>query len=120
MELPLTHHKFYKKIKIDPPHGVLLYGPPYTGKTMLSKAITNHTTVAFIWVVGSEIVQKYLGEGPRMVRDVFHLAKENAPTIIFIDEVDAMTIAQFDAQTGADREAQRILMELLNNMDGFD
>ncbi|TVU45970.1 hypothetical protein EJB05_05480 [Eragrostis curvula] len=120
VELPLTHHELYKQIGIDPPRGVLLYGPPGTGKTMLAKAVANHTTAAFIRVNGSEFVQKYLGEGPRMVRDVFRLAKENAPAIIFIDEVDAIATARFDAQTGADREVQRILMELLNQMDGFD
>jgi ATP-dependent 26S proteasome regulatory subunit len=87
---------------------------------MLAKAVAHHTTAAFIRVVGSEFVQKYLGEGPRMVRDVFRLAKENSPAIIFIDEVDAIATARFDAQTGADREVQRILMELLNQMDGFD
>ncbi|KAF5831688.1 26S proteasome regulatory complex [Dunaliella salina] len=91
-----------------------------TGETMLAKAVAHHTTASFIRVVGSEFVQKYLGEGPRMVRDVFRLAKENAPAIIFIDEVDAIATARFDAQTGADREVQRILMELLNQMDGFD
>ncbi|MCO5560223.1 hypothetical protein L7F22_013834 [Adiantum nelumboides] len=120
VELPLTHHELYKQIGIDPPRGVLLYGPPGTGKTMLAKAVARHTTAAFIRVVGSEFVQKYLGEGPRMVRDVFRLAKENAPAIIFIDEIDAIATARFDAQTGADREVQRILMELLNQMDGFD
>lgn len=108
------------QIGIDPPRGVLLYGSPGTGKTMLAKAVAHHTTAAFIRVVGSEFVQKYLGEGPRMVRDVFRLAKENSPAIIFIDEVDAIATARFDAQTGADREVQRILMELLNQMDGFD
>ncbi|KAK6145200.1 hypothetical protein DH2020_022020 [Rehmannia glutinosa] len=120
VELPLTHHELYQQIGIDPPRGVLLYGPPGTGKTMLAKAVAHHTTAAFIRVVGSEFVQKYLGEGPRMVRDVFRLAKENAPAIVFIDEVDAIATARFDAQTGADREVQRILMELLNQMDGFD
>merc|ERR1712159_761977 len=119
-ELPLTHHDLYRQIGIDPPRGVLLYGPPGTGKTMLAKAVANQTTAFFIRVVGSEFVQNYLGEGPRMVRDVFRLAKENAPAIIFIDEVDAIATARFDAQTGADREVQRILMELLNQMDGFD
>ncbi|KAH9555673.1 hypothetical protein CY35_08G127400 [Sphagnum magellanicum] len=114
VELPFTHHELYKQI------GVLLYGPPGTGKTMLAKAVAHHTTAAFIRVDGSEFVQKYLGEGPRMVRDVFRLAKENAPAIIFIDEIDAIATAQFDAQTGADQEVQRILMELLNQMDGFD
>ena len=137
VELPLTHFDLYKKIGIDPPRGVLLYGPPGTyglpsrvkyrlttfagtGKTMLVKAVAHHTTAKFIRVVGSEFVQKYLGEGPRMVRDVFRLARENAPSIIFIDEIDAIATKRFDAQTGADREVQRILLELLNQMDGFD
>jgi 26S proteasome regulatory subunit T3 len=156
VELPLTQGELYAQLGIDPPRGVLLYGPPGTGKTMLAKAVAHHTTASFIRVVGSEFVQKYLGEvrarggragvgargararvrpqrneqptpypppclqGPRMVRDVFRLAKENAPAIIFVDEVDAIATARFDAQTGADREVQRILMELLNQMDGFD
>lgn len=116
VELPLTHFDLYRQIGIDPPRGVLLYGPPGTGKTMMAKAVANHTKAAFIHVVGSEFVQKYLGEGPRMVRDVFRMARENAPAIIFIDEVDAIATARFDAQTGADREVQRILMELLNQV----
>jgi len=120
VELPLTQFDLYKQIGIDPPRGVLLYGPPGTGKTMLVKAVAHHTSAAFIRVVGSEFVQKYLGEGPRMVRDVFRLARENAPAVIFIDEVDAIATKRFDAQTGADREVQRILLELLNQMDGFD
>lgn len=120
VELPLTQFDLYRQIGIDPPRGVLLHGPPGTGKTMLVKAVAHHTTAAFIRVVGSEFVQKYLGEGPRMVRDVFRLARENAPAIIFIDEVDAIATKRFDAQTGADREVQRILLELLNQMDGFD
>lgn len=120
VELPLTHHHLYQQIGIDPPRGVLLWGPPGTGKTMMAKAVANHTTASFIRVVGSEFVQKYLGEGPRMVRDVFRMAKENAPSIIFIDEVDSIATKRFDAQTGADREVQRILLELLTQMDGFD
>eukprot|EP00727_Mastigamoeba_balamuthi_P006340 m51a1_g2326 putative 26s protease regulatory subunit 6b homolog (419) ;mRNA; r:509293-510912 len=120
VELPLTHFELYKQIGIDPPRGVLLYGPPGTGKTMLAKAVAHHTKASFIQVVGSEFVQKYLGEGPRMVRDVFRLARENAPSIIFVDEIDAIATKRFDAQTGADREVQRILLELLNQMDGFD
>lgn len=139
VELPLTQFDLYRQIGIDPPRGVLLYGPPGsssspssfllslillarigTGKTMLVKAVAHHTTAAFIRVVGSEFVQKYLGEGPRMVRDVFRMARENAPAIIFIDEIDAIATKRFDAQTGADREVQRILLELLNQMDGFD
>ncbi|KEG05782.1 proteasome regulatory ATPase subunit 3 [Trypanosoma grayi] len=120
VELPLTHASLYDQIGIDPPRGVLLYGPPGTGKTMLVKAVAHHTNASFISVVGSEFVQKYLGEGPRKVRDVFRLARENAPSIIFIDEVDSIATKRFDAQTGADREVQRVLVELLTQMDGFD
>eukprot|EP00924_Labyrinthula_sp_SR-Ha-C_P016731 maker-scaffold_6-snap-gene-13.7-mRNA-1 protein AED:0.01 eAED:0.01 QI:252/1/1/1/1/1/2/94/391 len=120
VELPLTHIDLYAQIGIDPPRGVLLYGPPGTGKTMMAKAVANATTASFLHMVGSEFVQKYLGEGPRMVRDVFRLAKENSPSIVFIDEVDAIGTKRFDSQTGADREVQRILLELLNQMDGFD
>jgi len=120
VELPMTHPELYEQIGIDPPRGVLLYGPPGTGKTMLVKAVAHHSTATFIRINGSEFVQKYLGEGPRMVRDVFRLARERAPTIIFIDEVDAIATKRFDAQTGADREVQRVLLELLNQMDGFD
>jgi len=120
VELPMTHPELYRQIGIDPPRGVLLHGPPGTGKTMLVKAVAHHSTAAFIRINGSEFVQKYLGEGPRMVRDVFRLAREKAPTIIFIDEVDAIATKRFDAQTGADREVQRVLLELLNQMDGFD
>lgn len=87
---------------------------------LCSQAVAHHTKAAFIRVVGSEFVQKYLGEGPRMVRDVFRLAREQSPSIIFIDEIDAIATKRFDAQTGADREVQRILIELLNQMDGFD
>lgn len=120
VELPLTCPEYYHQIGIEPPTGVLLYGPPGTGKTMLAKAVANNTSATFIRVVGSEFVQKYLGEGPRMVRDVFRLAREHSPSIVFIDEVDAIATKRFDAQTGADREVQRILLELLNQMDGFD
>lgn len=116
----MTHPELYEQLGIDPPRGVLLYGPPGTGKTMLAKAVANQTTATYIHVVGSEFVQKYLGEGPRMVRDVFRMARENSPAIIFIDEIDAIATKRFDAQTGADREVQRILIELLNQMDGFE
>ena len=120
VELPLSHFELYQQIGIDPPRGVLLYGPPGTGKTMLVKAVAHHTSASFIRVNGSEFVQKYLGEGPRMVRDVFKLAREKAPSIVFIDEVDAIATKRFDSQTGADREVQRVLIEMLNQMDGFD
>lgn len=103
VELPLTQFELYKQIGIEPPRGVLMYGPPGTGKTMLAKAVANNTDACFIRVVGSEFVQKYLGEGPRMVRDVFRLARENAPSIIFIDEIDAIGTKRFDSGTGADR-----------------
>ncbi|KAL9361252.1 hypothetical protein Peur_044037 [Populus x canadensis] len=115
VELPLTHHELYKQIGIDPPRGVLLYGPPGTGKTMLAKAVANNTTAAFIRVNGSEFIQKALGW-----LAIFLGLLENAPAIIFIDEVDAIATARLDAQRGADREVQRILMEILSQMDGFD
>jgi 26S proteasome regulatory subunit T3 len=95
VELPLTYPELYSQIGIDPPKGVLLYGPPGTGKTMMAKAVANITTATFIRVVGSEFVQKYLGEGPRMVRDVFKMAKENSPSIVFIDEVDSIATKYF-------------------------
>lgn len=120
IELPLTDISLYQQIGIDPPRGVLLYGPPGTGKTMLVKAVANQTKATFIRVNGSEFVQKYLGEGPRMVRDIFRLAIEKAPSIVFIDEVDSIATMRFDAATSADREVQRVLLELLNQMDGFD
>jgi len=120
VELPLSSPELYSQIGIDPPRGVLMYGPPGTGKTMMAKAVAAATSASFIAVVASEFVQKYLGEGPRMVRDVFRLARENAPSIIFIDEIDAVGTKRFDSQTGADREVQRILLELLTQMDGFD
>lgn len=120
VELPLLQHELYKQIGIEPPRGVLLYGPPGTGKTMLVKAVANQTNATFIKVNGSEFVQKYLGEGPRMVRDVFRMAREKAPSIVFIDEVDSIATKRFDASTSADREVQRVLLELLNQMDGFD
>lgn len=120
VELPLTHGELYRQIGIDPPRGVLLYGAPGTGKTMLAKAVAHHTNASFIQMVGSEFVQKYLGDGPRKVRDVFRLARENQPSIIFIDEVDAIAMKRHDSSHGSDREIQRVLMELLNQMDGFD
>lgn len=104
IELPLSHPELYTQIGIDPPRGVLLYGPPGTGKTMLAKAVAGQSKAAIIRMVGSEFVQKYVGEGPRMVRDVFRLAKENSPSIVFIDEVDAIATKRYDANTGADRE----------------
>ncbi|XP_062199868.1 26S proteasome regulatory subunit 6B homolog [Phragmites australis] len=120
IELPLTHPELFARLGVDPPRGVLLCGPPGTGKTMLSKAVAHHTSAAFIRVNGAELVNKFLGKGATMVRDVFRLAREKAPSIIFIDEVDAVATARFDASSGADREVQRVLVELLTQMDGFD
>ena len=120
VELPLTHLDLYQQIGIDPPRGVLLYGPPGTGKTLLAKAVAHHTNAAFIALVGSEFGQKYLGEGPKMVRDTFRLARENAPAIVFIDEIDSIAQKRYDAEHNHDRETQRVLMELLAQMDGFD
>jgi 26S proteasome regulatory subunit T3 len=120
VEIPLLNKKLFSRIGIEPPKGVLLHGPPGTGKTMIVKAVAFRTTASFLKAVGSEFVQKYLGEGPRMVRDLFKIAKKNSPSIMFIDEIDSIATKRFDAQTGADREVQRILMELLNQMDGFE
>ncbi len=91
-----------------------------THNTMLAKAVAHHTKAAFIRVNGSEFIQKYLGDGPRMVRDVFRLARESSPSIVFVDEIDSIATKRFDANTGGDREVQRVLLELLNQMDGFD
>uniref|UniRef100_A0A0K0ECN3 AAA domain-containing protein n=1 Tax=Strongyloides stercoralis TaxID=6248 RepID=A0A0K0ECN3_STRER len=120
IELPITHGYLFQQIGIEEPKGVMLYGPPGCGKTMLVKALATATKSNFIRLVGSEFVHKYLGEGPRLVRDVFRMAKQNSPCIIFIDEVDSIGTKRFDTKAGADREVQRILLELLNQMDGFD
>ncbi|HDD36701.1 MAG: proteasome-activating nucleotidase [Archaeoglobaceae archaeon] len=120
VELPLLKPHLFEEIGIEPPKGVLLYGPPGTGKTLLAKAVAHHTNATFIRVVGSEFVQKYIGEGARLVREVFQLAKEKAPAIIFIDELDAIAAKRTGSDTSGDREVQRTLMQLLAEMDGFD
>uniref|UniRef100_A0A0N4ZER1 AAA domain-containing protein n=1 Tax=Parastrongyloides trichosuri TaxID=131310 RepID=A0A0N4ZER1_PARTI len=120
IELPISHGYLFKQIGIEEPKGVMLYGPPGCGKTMIARAVAASTKSNFIRLVGSEFVHKYLGEGPRLVRDVFRMAKQNSPCIIFIDEVDSIGTKRFDSKAGADREVQRILLELLNQMDGFD
>ena len=120
VELPLTEPELFEKIGIEPPKGVLLYGPPGTGKTLLAKAVANETNATFIKVVASEFVKKYIGEGARLVREVFELAKEKAPAIIFIDELDAVAAERLKSSTSGDREVQRTLMQLLAELDGFE
>jgi proteasome regulatory subunit len=120
VELPLKRPDLFLKIGIDPPKGVLLHGPPGTGKTLLAKAVAHETNAHFMRVVGSELVQKYIGEGARLVRELFDLAKKKAPTIIFIDEIDAVGASRTEANTSGDREVQRTLMQLLAGMDGFE
>ncbi len=120
VELPLTKPELFKEIGIDPPKGILLYGPPGTGKTLLAKAVANETNATFIKIVASEFVKKYIGEGARLVREVFELAKEKAPAIIFIDEIDAVAAKRLKSSTSGDREVQRTLMQLLAELDGFE
>ncbi|WP_456468547.1 proteasome-activating nucleotidase [Archaeoglobus sp.] len=120
VELPMLKPELFAEIGIEPPKGVLLYGPPGTGKTLLAKAVANQTKATFIRVVGSEFVQKYIGEGARLVREVFQLAKEKAPSIIFIDELDAIAAKRTNSDTSGDREVQRTMMQLLAELDGFN
>ena len=120
VELPLTHPEFYEEMGIKPPKGVILYGAPGTGKTLLAKAVANQTSATFLRVVGSELIQKYLGDGPKLVRNIFDVAKQYAPAIIFIDEVDAIGSKRYDSSSSGEREIQRTLLELLNQLDGFD
>ncbi|MDO9035344.1 MAG: proteasome-activating nucleotidase [Methanoregula sp.] len=120
VELPLKRPELFRRIGIEPPKGVLLHGPPGTGKTLLAKAVAHETNAHFMRVVGSELVQKYIGEGARLVRELFDLAKKKAPTIIFIDEIDAIGASRTEANTSGDREVQRTLMQLLAGMDGFE
>jgi proteasome regulatory subunit len=120
VELPLKKPELFEKIGIDPPKGVLLYGAPGTGKTLLAKAVAHETETTFIRIIGSELVQKFIGEGARLVREIFNLAKEKAPTILFIDELDAIGSQRLKIATSGDREVQRTLMQLLSEMDGFE
>jgi len=120
VELPLTHPEYYDEMGISPPKGVILYGPPGTGKTLLVKAVANQTSATFLRVVGSELIQKYMGDGPKLVREMFKAAEENAPSIVFIDEIDAVGTKRFDSNSGGEREIQRTMLELLNQLDGFD
>jgi proteasome regulatory subunit len=120
VELPLTEPELFERVGIEPPKGILLYGPPGTGKTLLAKAVANETNATFIKIVASEFVKKYIGEGARLVREVFELAKEKAPAIIFIDELDAVAAKRLKSSTSGDREVQRTLMQLLAELDGFE
>jgi len=120
IELPLEKPELFTKVGVSPPKGVLLVGPPGCGKTMLAKAVANQTQASFIRMVGSELAQKYIGEGGRLVRELFSLAKEKSPAIIFLDEIDAIGAKRLDSATSGDREVQRTLMQLLAELDGFD
>lgn len=120
VELPLLAPERFVKLGIDPPKGILLYGPPGTGKTLCARAVANRTDATFIRVIGSELVQKYVGEGARMVRELFEMARTKKACIIFFDEVDAIGGARFDDGAGGDNEVQRTMLELITQLDGFD
>jgi 26S proteasome regulatory subunit T6 len=120
IELPIKHPELFEALGVAQPKGVLLYGPPGTGKTLLARAVAHHTDCTFIRVSGSELVQKYIGEGSRMVRELFIMAREAAPTIIFMDEIDSIGGARQEGSQGGDSEVQRTMLELLNQLDGFE
>lgn len=120
VETPLLHPERFVNLGIDPPKGVLLYGPPGTGKTLCARAVANRTDACFIRVIGSELVQKYVGEGARMVRELFEMARSKKACLIFFDEIDAVGGARFDDGAGGDNEVQRTMLELINQLDGFD
>ncbi|OIR57254.1 MAG: 26S proteasome regulatory subunit T1, RPT1/PSMC2 [Amphiamblys sp. WSBS2006] len=119
VEMPMLTPEKFAALGLEPPRGVLLYGPPGTGKTLCARAVANRTDATFIRVIGSELVQKYVGEGARMVREIFRLAKSKKACVIFFDEVDAFGGARFDNGTGGDSEVQRTMLELINQLDGF-
>eukprot|EP00455_Lapot_gusevi_P047129 TRINITY_DN6327_c0_g1_i1.p1 TRINITY_DN6327_c0_g1~~TRINITY_DN6327_c0_g1_i1.p1 ORF type:complete len:397 (+),score=92.22 TRINITY_DN6327_c0_g1_i1:57-1247(+) len=120
IELPIKHPELFESLGIAQPKGVILYGPPGTGKTLLARAVAHHTECCFIRVSGSELVQKYIGEGARMVRELFVMARQHAPSIIFMDEVDSIGGTRIDSSRGGDSEVQRTMLELLNQLDGFE
>ncbi len=120
VEMPLKHPEMFDEVGIDPPAGVLLYGPPGTGKTMLAKAVANQTDATFIKMAGSELVHKFIGEGAKLVRDLFELARQHQPAVIFIDEIDAIAARRTESKTSGDAEVQRTMMQLLAEMDGFE
>uniref|UniRef100_A0A7C4JL38 Proteasome-activating nucleotidase n=1 Tax=Staphylothermus marinus TaxID=2280 RepID=A0A7C4JL38_STAMA len=119
VELPIKNPELFEEIGIEPPKGVLLYGPPGCGKTLLAKAVARESDAVFISVVGSELVQKFIGEGARIVREIFELARRKAPAIVFIDEIDSIAARRIDIGTSGEREVQRTLMQLLAELDGF-
>ncbi|MFA4934372.1 MAG: proteasome-activating nucleotidase [Candidatus Methanoperedens sp.] len=120
LELPLTNPELFVEVGVEPPHGILLYGPPGNGKTLIAKAVAHRAKATFIRMSGSELVQKYIGEGARLVRDVFNIAREKAPSIVFIDEIDAVgSTRTYDGTTGSS-EVNRTMVQLLAELDGFD
>jgi len=120
IEMPIKHPELFENLGIAQPKGVLLYGPPGTGKTLLARAVAHHTQCKFIRVSGSELVQKYIGEGSRLVRELFVMAREHAPSIIFMDEIDSIGSTRTEAGKSSDSEVQRTMLELLNQLDGFE
>ncbi len=120
LELPMTNPELFTDVGVEPPHGILLYGAPGTGKTLIAKAVAHRAKATFIRMSGSELVQKYIGEGARLVRDVFEIAREKAPSIVFIDEIDAVGSKRtYDGTTGSS-EVNRTMVQLLAELDGFD
>lgn len=119
VELPLRKPELFQKIGISPPKGILLHGPPGTGKTLLAKAVAASTNSTFIEIVASELVQKYIGEGSKLVKEIFELAREKAPSVVFIDEIDALAATRMEIGTSGEREVQRTFMQLLAEIDGF-
>ncbi|WP_440991183.1 proteasome-activating nucleotidase Pan1 [Haloarchaeobius baliensis] len=120
VEMPLEKPEMFTEVGIDPPSGVLLHGPPGTGKTMLAKAVANETDATFIKMAGSELVHKFIGEGAKLVRDLFQVARDHEPAVIFIDEIDAIAAKRTESKTSGDAEVQRTMMQLLSEMDGFE
>jgi proteasome regulatory subunit len=120
IELPLTDPDLFDDTGIEPPSGVLLHGPPGTGKTMLAKAAARQTDATFIKMAGSELVHKFIGEGARLVRDLFEVARQKSPSVVFIDEIDAVASKRTESKTSGDAEVQRTMMQLLSEMDGFE
>jgi len=120
IELPLKNPELFLRVGIKPPKGVLLYGPPGTGKTLLARAVASSLETNFLKVVSSAIVDKYIGESARLIREMFGYAKEHEPCIIFMDEIDSIGSSRVEGSSGGDSEVQRTMLELLNQLDGFE